>query len=293
MPWGILLIFPRKKIQPHFITNGPPGCIGTANGSGWMQEEDFLVFLKHFQSHTKSTPESKVLLILDNHSSHLSVKGIDFCRSNGIVMLSFPPHCSHKLKPLDRTVYGPLKRLVNNCCDSWMKAHPGVTMTIYDLPSIVKSALPLAASPSNIQAGVECTGIWPFNRDIFTDSDYAPSLVTDRPLPTPEVSTATSSATSTEETVASSTPHAYSPGVVPAPEPSSLSRDTFSPDSIRPHPKAKPRKNTAKGRKRRTTAVLTDTPVKLRLEAEKSKSKAKRKMEFNEKKKKNEQKAKK
>ncbi|KAK1885056.1 DNA-directed RNA polymerase II subunit RPB1 [Dissostichus eleginoides] len=33
------------------------------------------------------------------------------------------------------------------------KTHPGATMTIYDLPAIVKSVLPLAATPSNIQAG--------------------------------------------------------------------------------------------------------------------------------------------
>ncbi|KAJ4920932.1 hypothetical protein JOQ06_016527, partial [Pogonophryne albipinna] len=139
-----------SKFQPFFTSNG---CVGTANGSGWMQEEDFLVFLKHFQSHTKSSQESKVLLVLDNHSSHLSVEGIDFCRSHGIILLSFPPHCSHKLQPLDRTVYGPLKKHINSRCDNWMKTHPGSTMTIYDLPGIVKSALPHAATPSNIQAG--------------------------------------------------------------------------------------------------------------------------------------------
>lgn len=84
-------IFPWKKNHPFFTINGPPGCIGTANGSGYIQEEDFMVFLKHFLTHTKSSLESKILLILDNHISHLSVEGIDFCRSHGIVLLSSPP----------------------------------------------------------------------------------------------------------------------------------------------------------------------------------------------------------
>ena len=107
------------------LNGGPPGCIGTANGSGWMQEEDFLVFLRHFVKHARPTPEAKVILLLDNHGSHLSLDGIDYCRENGVVLLSFPPHCSHKLQPLDRTVYGPLKHYVNNAMDRWMTNNPG------------------------------------------------------------------------------------------------------------------------------------------------------------------------
>ncbi|GAA6102776.1 histone-lysine N-methyltransferase PRDM9-like isoform X1 [Tachysurus ichikawai] len=83
--------------------------------------------------------------------------------------------------------------------------------------------------------------------------------------------------TGTVATVASSMPLRASSPVTPCvvskpePEPSSSAMGTtFSPVSIRPHPKAGPRKQTTKGRKRRETAVLTDTPVKKQLEAEKS-----------------------
>ncbi|KAJ8263818.1 hypothetical protein GJAV_G00141640, partial [Gymnothorax javanicus] len=76
-------IFPRKKFHDHFIRDGPPGSTGSANGSGWMEETDFLAFLQHFARHTRVTPESKLLLLLDNHASHLSVVAIDFCKSQG------------------------------------------------------------------------------------------------------------------------------------------------------------------------------------------------------------------
>ena len=130
-------IFPRKNYKDHFVRDGPPGCIGTASGSGWMQEKDFLVFLKHFVHNTRATRETKVLLLLDNHVSHLSLEGIDYCRENGVVLLSFPPHCSHKLQPLDRSVYGPLKRYINSAMDRWMMENPGKTMSIYDLPGML------------------------------------------------------------------------------------------------------------------------------------------------------------
>lgn len=181
-----IFIFPRKKYHDHFIRDGPVGCIGAANGSGWMQEEEFLLQMQHFKKYTNCSVENKVLLLLDNHESHLSIKCIDYCKSNGIIMLSFPPHCTHKLQPLDRSVYGPLKKAINTQCDSWIRQNPGKTMSIYDIPGIIRDALPKAVTPTNIINGFRATGVYPFNRDIFNDTDFAPSSVTDRPEPIPE-----------------------------------------------------------------------------------------------------------
>ena len=85
----------------HFVRDGPIGSIGAGNASGWMQETEFLVFLKHFVKHAKPTPENKYLLLLDNQESLLSISSLDFCRGKGIVLLSFPPHCTHRIQPLD------------------------------------------------------------------------------------------------------------------------------------------------------------------------------------------------
>ena len=181
-----IFVFPRVHFRYHFITNGPAGSIGSANPSGWMIGDDFLLFMKHFVAVTKCTKEKPVLMLLDNHDSHINIPLIDYCRENGVVLLSFPPHCSHKLQPLDRSVYGPLKKYVNSSCDGWMKTHPGKTMTIYDIPGIAKEALPLAATPSNIQKGFQVSGIYPFNRNIFSEDEYMPGFVTDRPEPQPQ-----------------------------------------------------------------------------------------------------------
>ena len=66
---------------------------------------------------------SPVLLILDNQSSHLSIEQIKYCYQKGVVVLTLPPHCSHKLQPLDRSVFGPFKKYVSSACDNWMKNH--------------------------------------------------------------------------------------------------------------------------------------------------------------------------
>ena len=62
-----------------------------------------------------------------------------------------------------------------------MRNNPGKTMTIFDLPGILRKTQPKSAVSGKIIKGFEVTGIYPFNRNIFTDVEYAPSFVTDRP----------------------------------------------------------------------------------------------------------------
>lgn len=85
------------------------------------------------------------------------------------------------MQPLDVSVYGPLKNFVKSACDSWMTNHPGSTISIYDIPGVVFTALPLAVTPANILAEFRATEISSFNRDIFQDSDFLGAFVTDRP----------------------------------------------------------------------------------------------------------------
>lgn len=300
----VMFVFPRLRYHEHFVRDGPPGCIGVGNSSGWMQDKEFVIFLRHFQKHTNSSLSHKVLLLLDNHASHITIDALDFCRSNGIVMLSLPPHCSHKLQPLDRSVYGPFKKAVNSACDAWIRNHPGKPMTIYDIPGITATALPLALTQNNIQAGFKCTGVFPFNRQIFSETDFGPSFVTDRELPTSDQELIVNNeqahnASAESENIDAPVPAMYistssSAEKLPATDGilnkaisclSTLSsnqlldRDIakpststeivkFMPEEVRPFAKAPPRKTTNRGKKKRKSAIYTDTPEKMEIEKE-------------------------
>lgn len=166
------MIFPRVHFKATMLIGAPPGSAGSSHPSGWMTADNFLEYMKHFIKYSHCSVDNPVLMIFDNHESHISIEVIDLCKESGVVLLTIPPHCSHRLQPLDVAVYGPLKRYYSNACTSWLHANPGVPMTIMNIASCFGTAYQAAFTPKNIASAFRETGIWPFNKDIFTADDF-------------------------------------------------------------------------------------------------------------------------
>ena len=62
-------------------------CIGVGYGSGLVTDIEFKTFMQYFIKHVKPSNEYKVLLILDNHSSHLHFETLNLAKENGIVWI--------------------------------------------------------------------------------------------------------------------------------------------------------------------------------------------------------------
>lgn len=97
-------------------------------------------------------------------------------------MLSTPPHTTHKLQPLDRVFFKPFKQAYGSASALWMRQNPGARLTEYDIAGLVSTAFAKVAKLDIVQNGFRCTGIQPFNRDIFSDLDFLGSALTDIPL---------------------------------------------------------------------------------------------------------------
>lgn len=106
------LVFPRVKVREEIMTLGaPPGTSVAAHPSGWMTGDNFVIYLKHFIKYAKCTKDQPDLVILDNHDSHITPKGLDICKENGIVLLfchrtlvtSFSPLIGQFLVPSKRS----------------------------------------------------------------------------------------------------------------------------------------------------------------------------------------------
>lgn len=260
-------IFPRKRMKGHLLNNAPEGSVGMVSDSGFINSDLLIEYLHHFKDHVQPTKDNPILLVLDNRSSHISLAAVDFCRDNGIHMITLPPHSSHKMQPLDRGFFGPLKIKFAYECDKWLSHHPGRVITQTEIAQLVNEAFKKAATLNNATSGFKVSGIWPIDRDIFSEEDFAAASVTDM-IPAPnaqvleepmQVDTAvTSSAIDATLTTSITTASSLCKP--------STSEDTIPLSAIQSLPKVTTQNRRKKGKK---SIIATGSPYELELEKKK------------------------
>ena len=131
-----MMIIPRVQLQHHFLFGAMPSTKGCAAKSGWMNVDLFVdECLDNLIAQTICSKSNLILLILNNYG-YVSIQALQKAKDNGIALVTIPPHLSHKLQPLDVSVYYPFKEYFAQAMDDWMRRNPGgvfVSVTLVSL----------------------------------------------------------------------------------------------------------------------------------------------------------------
>ena len=104
-----MLIFPRVKVNEQYLENKPEGSWAVWRKSGWMGTDIFTQWFKKFIEFSRASVSNQVLLLLDGHHTHVkNLEVAELGRENGVIILCFPPHCTHRMQPLDVSFMKPL-----------------------------------------------------------------------------------------------------------------------------------------------------------------------------------------
>ena len=137
--------------------------------NGWSSNELGLHWLQAiFQRYTnKIAGRGRRLLIVDGHSSHVNLQFIEQCDQLRVLLLILPPHATHRLQPLDVSLFAPLARFYTNGLTSLMANSLGmVSMSKRSFWGVFWPAWQQAFNLANITSGFAKTGIWPYNPEV-------------------------------------------------------------------------------------------------------------------------------
>jgi len=134
----------------------------------------------------------------------LSIPAINEAKDNGIFLLTLLHRTSHKLQPLDSTIFGPYKTCYNVHLNDWMLSNSGKPVKMYSGVGIIGKLFSKPFAEPSVRKGIHVTGIYLLIKNIFDIDEIISSPVTVRPYgPVIEAANANSSSedNSEEETL--------------------------------------------------------------------------------------------
>ena len=177
-----LIIFKAKYTNTAWIPADTPldWRFSTSN-SGWTSDSHAYEWITTvFEPATRpADPTLHRLLAMDGHGSHITAKLIAHCMEHAIDLLILPPHTSHKLQPLDMSVFSPLKRGLAAETDAASRLDSGRIQRV-DWTNMYIRAREKALTSANIASGWKATGLEPLSPILVLDK--LPTTPTPQPL---------------------------------------------------------------------------------------------------------------
>ncbi len=156
-------------------------------GKASMDDKLFSVFLDWFGNTLKEKGYTgQHILFVDNHDSHERSQPISVAMKHGIILITFPSHCTPFVQMLDVSFFKPLKAAWKIVSQKWCEEEcpeekPYISKQIF--VTLFHRAWSIAAIPNNaingwkkmgLSADAE-TGLIRINRDAIPDRLLAPS----------------------------------------------------------------------------------------------------------------------
>ena len=163
--------FKGKRFPPCLMAKLPADSLACAQENGYFTQSTFPDILKHIHYH-RPNQEKPILLVLDNSDTHLDAASAELARALNIFLEFLPPNCTHRLQPLDVSVFAPLSKFWTRSVRLFQTKSPDADIGRYQLSEIFAWAWKEAMKPQTIVSGFAKTGIFPLNREMIAEWEF-------------------------------------------------------------------------------------------------------------------------
>ncbi|KIJ23158.1 hypothetical protein M422DRAFT_276329 [Sphaerobolus stellatus SS14] len=173
-----VVIFKGENMMSSWFNNNVANCMVTRSRNGWTEHdiaEDWIVKFDE-ETRQKAAGEPRALF-LDGHNSHYSPRLLHYAKDQNIIILGYPPHCTHALQGLDIVFFARMKEEFWKAIELFEEENNrGVGKA--DFVFVFGSAFLKAAQVDLVKAAFSTTGIVPFNPNIISAEKMKPSKPT-------------------------------------------------------------------------------------------------------------------
>lgn len=179
-----LVIFKAKGAVQARWTNHEaefPGTVYATTENGYMEEPVFFSWLTDslipYINNLRQiqNTQKKAILIMDGHKSHISLRVVNAAINADLILLKLPSHLTHRMQPLDKCVFGPLKTgwekiLVAYGRKNLLASFNTLNRKIF--VELLAKAWRTYLSEKNIISGFRETGCFPVDSSKFPEREY-------------------------------------------------------------------------------------------------------------------------
>ena len=165
-----------------FVTS-PSGWTNNGLGLAWLRDI--------FDRETKGKARrDRRLLFLDGHGSHVTMEFLNYCEQSKILAMTYPPHSTHTLQPLDVGIFSPLSRAYGDELEAFLHTSLGLSaVTKKEIFRFFWPSWEKASSPKKIESSWRSVGLWPLDPEVVlakfnrrSDESPSPSEPSQSPL---------------------------------------------------------------------------------------------------------------
>ena len=135
-----MLIFPGSLPHREYKDGVPGNWHFATSDNGYMDKELFAVWFERIfvPNCGRARP---VVLIMDNHGSHISIPVIELAIKESITLIGLPAHTTHIMQPLDVGIIGPLKDKVTSIATNLGFVNKSLVIGKAKMPIVLNHAI--------------------------------------------------------------------------------------------------------------------------------------------------------
>lgn len=165
-----------QRCLPHTAyKDGVPGnWMYGSSESGYMDSDLFITWFRDLFIPNCGS-KRPVLLVMDNHDTHINLNVVKLAMENNVTLLGLPPHTTHILQPLDVGIMGPLKgkflQIANNL--GFIGKHQVLNKAKF--PVVLSYSIDQSLTLARVKYAFRRSGLYPVDRHAIDESQLVKS----------------------------------------------------------------------------------------------------------------------